>query len=338
MNKPAPFTDETALRLWSGDAPRPVLGSNKVLAFAQAIIAARDKQWEALLAAPKDGCEICHGAKGGVPGNENVIDGKLVCDYCHAAPQQEPIEVILTYNHDQVVKVVVAGVTHYEVDLSPKPYFQVCWAHGWGGSYSSEEEASEDCLSLCGHGRSIREVKPTDEGYKDNRYLEITEKRIKVSAQPVAQPVNQEMLKALKDVLATCKTWNNDDDLVWMQYRLPGIIAKAEAQQERKPYANADAGVYGPEYVQPVARQQETFEQARERGAFKPAMDCCPTWYATVLREEGWNAAKAQPVAQPIVGKATETECEHGVPWKYACGPCDREDEEPVATKQAEGT
>ena len=31
-----------------------------------------------------DQCSRCHGAKGGVPGNENVIDGKPVCDYCHA--------------------------------------------------------------------------------------------------------------------------------------------------------------------------------------------------------------------------------------------------------------
>lgn len=33
---------------------------------------------------PGDDCEICHGSKGGVHGNENVIDGKVVCDYCHA--------------------------------------------------------------------------------------------------------------------------------------------------------------------------------------------------------------------------------------------------------------
>lgn len=32
----------------------------------------------------KDRCQICKGSKGGVRGNENVIDGKLVCDYCHA--------------------------------------------------------------------------------------------------------------------------------------------------------------------------------------------------------------------------------------------------------------
>ncbi len=29
-------------------------------------------------------CEICNGAKGGVRGNENRIDGKIVCDYCSA--------------------------------------------------------------------------------------------------------------------------------------------------------------------------------------------------------------------------------------------------------------
>lgn len=29
-----------------------------------------------------DNCEICFGTSGGVRGNENVIDGKTVCDYC----------------------------------------------------------------------------------------------------------------------------------------------------------------------------------------------------------------------------------------------------------------
>lgn len=31
---------------------------------------------------PKDRCEVCHGTRGGVPGNENIIDGKVMCDYC----------------------------------------------------------------------------------------------------------------------------------------------------------------------------------------------------------------------------------------------------------------
>ncbi len=32
----------------------------------------------------RDACSRCHGARGGTPGNENIIDGKPVCDYCHA--------------------------------------------------------------------------------------------------------------------------------------------------------------------------------------------------------------------------------------------------------------
>ena len=30
-----------------------------------------------------DNCEVCHGKSGGVRGNENVIDGVVMCDYCH---------------------------------------------------------------------------------------------------------------------------------------------------------------------------------------------------------------------------------------------------------------
>lgn len=42
-------------------------------------------------ALPREGgkCEICHGTKGGVPGNENIIDGKVICDYCHAELPRE---------------------------------------------------------------------------------------------------------------------------------------------------------------------------------------------------------------------------------------------------------
>lgn len=31
-----------------------------------------------------DNCEVCHGANGGVRGNEQLVDGKVMCDYCHA--------------------------------------------------------------------------------------------------------------------------------------------------------------------------------------------------------------------------------------------------------------
>lgn len=30
-----------------------------------------------------DKCKLCLGIKGGALGNENVIDGVVVCDYCH---------------------------------------------------------------------------------------------------------------------------------------------------------------------------------------------------------------------------------------------------------------
>lgn len=32
----------------------------------------------------RDGCLVCNGVSGGVPGNENVIDGVVICDYCTA--------------------------------------------------------------------------------------------------------------------------------------------------------------------------------------------------------------------------------------------------------------
>src|ERR1700722_7499416 len=48
------------------------------LAAAKADIAENDK----VIADLRDGCEVCGGAKGGVPGNENIINGKRVCAYC----------------------------------------------------------------------------------------------------------------------------------------------------------------------------------------------------------------------------------------------------------------
>ena len=42
--------------------------------------------------AVRDNCSSCNGEKGGVPGNENIINGCQVCDYCHAEtkkPQPE---------------------------------------------------------------------------------------------------------------------------------------------------------------------------------------------------------------------------------------------------------
>ena len=30
-----------------------------------------------------DNCQVCKGEKGGLLGNENIIKGIIVCDYCH---------------------------------------------------------------------------------------------------------------------------------------------------------------------------------------------------------------------------------------------------------------
>lgn len=101
-----------------------------------------------------------------------------------AMERQEPVELVLTFNYGTLVKAEFQDNVLYEVDLSPKPYFQVCWASGWGGDYASEEDARNECLSLCGYGRSIREVKPGDGGYKDPRYLSLVEQRIPLYAAP----------------------------------------------------------------------------------------------------------------------------------------------------------
>lgn len=47
---------------------------------------------EAAEAAAKkvDRCWICHGTRGGVPGNENWVDGILMCDYCHSERSHLP--------------------------------------------------------------------------------------------------------------------------------------------------------------------------------------------------------------------------------------------------------
>jgi hypothetical protein len=44
---------------------------------------ARERVKEASRKKKLDGCSMCKGAKGGAPGNENVVNGVVVCDYCH---------------------------------------------------------------------------------------------------------------------------------------------------------------------------------------------------------------------------------------------------------------
>lgn len=37
-----------------------------------------------------DRCEWCHGRMGGIRGNENVVNGRILCDYCHAKLNEWP--------------------------------------------------------------------------------------------------------------------------------------------------------------------------------------------------------------------------------------------------------
>lgn len=43
------------------------------------------RKLERMIRPPKDGCQVCKGTCGGVKGNENIINGMVICDYCDAA-------------------------------------------------------------------------------------------------------------------------------------------------------------------------------------------------------------------------------------------------------------
>lgn len=43
-----------------------------------------------------DRCIECQGAKGGAYGNENIVDGMVICDYCHAEYMRDSQEEKVT--------------------------------------------------------------------------------------------------------------------------------------------------------------------------------------------------------------------------------------------------
>ena len=49
-----------------------------------------------------DNCEICNGERGGVRGNENIVNGKVVCDYCSVDPDYKSLQQRL----DEAEKVI----------------------------------------------------------------------------------------------------------------------------------------------------------------------------------------------------------------------------------------
>jgi hypothetical protein len=60
-------------------------------AQAEAVKAAKSAEEKAARGARwvLDKCENCHGSRGGVPGNENIVNGKILCDYCSLESEGE---------------------------------------------------------------------------------------------------------------------------------------------------------------------------------------------------------------------------------------------------------
>jgi hypothetical protein len=103
-------------------------------------------------------------------------------------------ELVLTYNYSKLIKIAINGHIIHEVAIDPPAsYFQVCWAHDWSGDYESEEAAREDCMQICGYGRSVREVKPGDDGYKDPSPPRLVDMRYPI---PTAALTDQQIISA----------------------------------------------------------------------------------------------------------------------------------------------
>ncbi len=45
----------------------------------------------------------------------------------------------------------------------------------------------------------------------------------------LAEPLNAELVEALEDAVKSLSTWSNTDDLAWMLYRFPKLIALSRA-------------------------------------------------------------------------------------------------------------
>jgi hypothetical protein len=83
----------------------------------------------------KDGCRLCLGAKGGVPGNENVIGGVVVCDYCSSTLMD-------------MKSAGWFGADKAPAEGSPQDNCTDC-----GGSRAHKGDKARDCESCDGTGR-----------------------------------------------------------------------------------------------------------------------------------------------------------------------------------------
>lgn len=86
---------------------------------------------------PLDNCEVCRGARGGVLGNENVIAGVVVCDYCHADESYLPKTLQAAFQMGAI------GAPHNEQErLRFEAYMRGhCWAVG---DWNAEKCCYED--------------------------------------------------------------------------------------------------------------------------------------------------------------------------------------------------
>ena len=54
------------------------------LAWRDKLLAELKAKLGRLESTARSACEMCRGIKGGEPGNENVVNGVVMCDYCHS--------------------------------------------------------------------------------------------------------------------------------------------------------------------------------------------------------------------------------------------------------------
>lgn len=88
-----------------------------------------------LPAQQKDNCQICKGEKGGVPGNENVIDGKTVCDFCHADGSYKLPAQQIPEGYAKIPE----EVSHHD----PLHYGETDWCRGYNACISDMLSASQ---------------------------------------------------------------------------------------------------------------------------------------------------------------------------------------------------
>lgn len=81
---------KNALDVEKGDGDGKVVVADGILLHVMAYLKGRDVPMMGMWTSEAvgygvDNCQICHGEEGGELGNENIIGGVRVCDFCHSA-------------------------------------------------------------------------------------------------------------------------------------------------------------------------------------------------------------------------------------------------------------